>query len=117
MAGSIVSSNGGKGLSSVAHRARISSPSCTVIFSSAITTARQALIKAGFFSGASSFKAYKNKKGCIVLEPQVEVPAAEAWLWKNPVAMKAVQQGLKDSAEGKLVDRGTFAPYADEADE
>ncbi len=68
-------------------------------------------------SGASSFKAYKNKKGCIVLEPQVEVPAAEAWLWKNPVAMKAVQQGLKDSAEGKLVDRGTFAPYADEADE
>lgn len=68
-------------------------------------------------SGASSFKAYKDKKGRIILEPQVEVPAAEAWLWKNPAAMKAVQQGLKDSAEGKVVERGSFAQYADEADE
>lgn len=68
-------------------------------------------------SGVSSFKAYKDKKGRIILEPQVEVPAAEAWLWKNPAAMKAVQQGLKDSAEGKVVERGSFAQYADEADE
>ena len=43
--------------------------------------------------------------------------AVEAWLWKNPVAMKAVQKGLKDSAEGKLVERGSFAQYADEAEE
>ena len=63
--------------------------------------------------GASSFKAYKDKKGRIVLEPQVEVPAMEAWLWQNPVAMKAVQQGLQDSAEGKVVRRGSFAQYAD----
>ena len=31
--------------------------------------------------------------------------------------MKAVQKGLKDSAEGKLVERGSFAQYADEAEE
>lgn len=62
--------------------------------------------------GASSFKAYKDPKGRIILEPQVEVPAAESWLWQNPVAMKSVQQGLKDSAEGKLVDRGSFAAHA-----
>lgn len=66
-------------------------------------------------SGASCFKAYKDEKGRIILEPQVEVPVIEAWLWKNPVAMKAVQKGLKDSADGKLVDRGNFAQYADEA--
>jgi hypothetical protein len=65
-------------------------------------------------SGVSSFKAYKDKKGRIVLEPQVEVPAMEAWLWQNPVAMLAVQKGLQDSAEGKVVDRGSFAQYADE---
>jgi hypothetical protein len=67
--------------------------------------------------GASSFKAYKDKKGRIVLEPQVEVPALEAWLWRNPVAMKAVQQGLQDSAEGKVVKRGSFAQYANEGEE
>ena len=43
--------------------------------------------------GASSFKAYRDKKGRIILEPQIEVPAAEAWLWKNPVALKAVRLG------------------------
>jgi hypothetical protein len=66
--------------------------------------------------GASCFKAYRDSKGRIVLEPLVEVPAVEAWLWKNPVAMKAVQKGLKDSAEGKLIDRGSFSKYADEAE-
>ena len=41
----------------------------------------------------------------VMPEPPVEVPAAEAWLWQNAAAMQSVQQGLKDSAEGKLVDR------------
>ncbi len=41
----------------------------------------------------------------------------EAWLWKNPAAMKAVQKGLKDSSEGQLVERGSFAQYADRSDE
>lgn len=68
-------------------------------------------------SGASCFKAYKDKKGRIVLEPQVEVPAIEAWLWKNPVAMRTVQKGLKDSAEGKLIERGSFAQYVAEVAE
>jgi len=68
-------------------------------------------------SGASSFKAYRDSMGRIVLEPQVEVPAAEAWLWNNPAAMKAVQKGLKESAEGRLVERGSFAQYLDEDDE
>ena len=68
-------------------------------------------------AGASSFKAYRDTKGRIILEPQVEVPATEAWLWQNPAAMKSVQQGLKDSAEGKLVKRGSFARFASETEE
>ena len=67
--------------------------------------------------GVSSFKAYRDKQGRIVLEPQVEVPAAEAWLWQNPSAMKAVRQGLRDSAEGKVVDRDSFAHHVDGEDE
>jgi len=63
--------------------------------------------------GVSSFSAYKDKCGRIVLELQVEVPAREAWLWKNRAAVNAVRQGLKDSAAGRLVDRGSFARCAD----
>jgi hypothetical protein len=65
-------------------------------------------------AGASSFKAYRDSKGRIILEPQVEVPAAQAWLWQNPAAMKSVREVLKDSAEGKLVQRGSFAHHATE---
>ncbi|NTV72608.1 MAG: hypothetical protein HGA66_00165 [Holophaga sp.] len=68
-------------------------------------------------AGASSFKAYRDGKGRIILEPQVEVPAAEAWLWNNSEAMKAVQKGLKDSSEGRIVERGSFAEHAQEPDE
>ena len=39
-----------------------------------------------------------------------EVPAEEAWLWQNPAALKSVQQGLKDSAEGRVLDRPAAAP-------
>jgi hypothetical protein len=65
-------------------------------------------------AGVSSFKAYRDTKGRIILEPQVEVPAAEGWLWQNPAAMKSVQQGLKDSGEGKLVKRGSFVLETEE---
>ena len=68
-------------------------------------------------AGASSFKAYRDTKGRIILEPQVEVPAAEVWLWQNSSAMKSVQQGLKDSGEGKVVKRGSFAHFALETEE
>jgi hypothetical protein len=68
-------------------------------------------------AGTSSFRVYRDDLGRIILEPQVEVPAAEAWLWRNAAAMKSVQQGLKDSAEGKLHKRSGFARFALEADE
>ena len=68
-------------------------------------------------AGASSFKAWKDERGRIILEPQIEVPAPEAWLWQNQEALAAVQQGLKDSAEGKVVERGSFSQYLDESDE
>lgn len=63
-------------------------------------------------AGTSGFKAHRDAKGRIILEPLVEVPASEAWLWKNEEAMKSVQRGLKESAQGKLVERGSFAHYA-----
>lgn len=45
---------------------------------------------------------WSNSVGQIVLDPQVTVPASEAWLFKNPEAIAAVRQGLADAAQGKV---------------
>ncbi len=41
-----------------------------------------------------------------------EIPARELWLYKNPQALKDVQEGLQQSKEGKVRKRGSFAKYA-----
>jgi len=45
---------------------------------------------------------YSNSLGQIVLDPQITIPASEAWLFKNPTAIAAVQRGLADAAQGKV---------------
>lgn len=60
------------------------------------------------------FDVYRNENGQIVLDPQVSIPASEAWLYRNPEALAAVRRGLQESAEGKTIHLGSFAAYADE---
>src|SRR2546421_13085862 len=60
----------------------------------------------------SSFRAY-TEGNKIILEPMAEIPAHELWLYKNPEALKAVQEGLQQSKEGKIRSRGSFAKYAE----
>ena len=45
---------------------------------------------------------YSNSMGQIVLDPQVTIPASEAWLFNNPAAIAAIQQGLAEAAQGKV---------------
>jgi hypothetical protein len=47
------------------------------------------------------------------LKPQTEIPANEAWLYKNKEALNKVKKGLEDSALGKVESRGSFAQYID----
>jgi hypothetical protein len=49
-----------------------------------------------------TYHVYVNNLGQIVLDPQVTIPASEAWLFKNPEALGAVRRGLADAAEGKV---------------
>lgn len=60
------------------------------------------------------FDVYRNPSGQIVLDPQVSIPASEAWLYRNPKALAAVRRGLEEAAEGKSAPIGSFAEYADE---
>ena len=45
---------------------------------------------------------YSNSMGQIVLDPQVTIPASEAWLFKNHDAIAAVRRGLAEAAQGKV---------------
>jgi hypothetical protein len=58
-----------------------------------------------------SFRAY-TEGDKIILEPMAEIPARELWLYKNPQALKDVQEGLQQSKEGRVRKRGSFAKYA-----
>lgn len=49
-----------------------------------------------------TYHIYSNSLGQIVLDPQVSIPASEAWLFKNPEALASVRRGLKDAAEGRV---------------
>src|SRR5262245_7996279 len=60
------------------------------------------------------FDVYRNDSGQIVLDPQVSIPASEAWLYRNPEVLASVRRGLQEVAEGKTIFLGSFAQYADE---
>ena len=45
---------------------------------------------------------YKNERGEVLLQPVIEIPASEAWLFKNDEALESVKKGLKEASEGKI---------------
>lgn len=67
--------------------------------------------------GISRFAVSKDEFDRIILEPFIEIPAKEKWLFDNPKALAKVRQGLEDSAEGRTYNKGSFSQYLeDEAD-
>ncbi len=66
--------------------------------------------------GISSFVVTKDKSNRIILEPRIEIPAREKWLFDNKSALKQVKKGLEDSADGRLKSRGSFAKFVDDED-
>ena len=62
----------------------------------------------------TSYKIYRNSFGQYILDPQVTIPAHEAWLYQNPKALAAVKKGLEAAKAGKLVKAPEdFSKYAD----
>ena len=56
----------------------------------------------------SSVRAYKGNDR-IILEPMVEIPAREVWLYENETALKKVKAGLSQKG---TIKRGSFSKYA-----
>lgn len=55
-----------------------------------------------------------NKAGQILLMPETTIPLREAWLYRNPGALKSVMMGIEQAGRGELHDLGSFARYADD---
>lgn len=61
--------------------------------------------------GVSSYRARRQADGKIVLEPFIEIPADEQWLFQNKEALESVRRGLEGSKAGRTVSLGSFAKY------
>ena len=59
-----------------------------------------------------SFNVYLDDDGRIVLDPQVSIPASEAWLYRNKKALASIRRGLTEAALGKTRTIGSFAAHA-----
>lgn len=62
--------------------------------------------------GISSFHVtVNNKEGQIILEPYTEIPLKESWLFNNKAALRQLNKGIKNSAQGKITFREDFSKY------
>jgi len=50
----------------------------------------------------SSFHVSRQNDGKIVLDPLVEIPAREHWIYQNPKALASLKRGLEDIEAGRL---------------
>jgi predicted neuraminidase len=63
---------------------------------------RNRLTVGELLKGSKRVRLYKNERGEVLLQPVVEIPTSEAWLFKNKEAFESVKKGLKDASEGKI---------------
>lgn len=61
----------------------------------------------------AAFNVYRDEHGRIVLDPQVSIPASEAWLYRNKKALDSIRRGLKEASEGNTMHLDSFRDYAD----
>jgi len=50
------------------------------------------------------YHVYCNEIGQVILDPQISIPASEAWIWDNPDILASLKQGLAEAAAGKLIE-------------
>ena len=58
------------------------------------------------------YRIFRNDAGQILLDPQVMIPAREAWLYKNKKALASVRKGIEQAAKGQIVKLPSLAKHA-----
>lgn len=63
---------------------------------------RQRVALGDILKGIKRVQIFRNASGEILIRPLVEIPASEAWLYKNKKALSSVRKGLEEAAQGKV---------------
>jgi hypothetical protein len=63
---------------------------------------RNRLTLGELLEGAKRVRLYRNRRGEMLLQPVVEIPASEAWLFQNREALESVRKGLEEASKGKV---------------
>jgi len=64
---------------------------------------------------AHHYKIFVNQAGQIVLDPQLSIPAADMWLFKNKKALASVVGGMADAKARRIAkSKEDFSKYLDE---
>jgi hypothetical protein len=50
----------------------------------------------------NSFRVSRQDDGKIILDPLIEIPAREHWIYKNPEALASLLRGLEDAKAGRI---------------
>jgi hypothetical protein len=76
---------------------------------------KRVLLPKGIVKENTTYHIYTNVLGQIVLDPQVTIPASEAWLFTDKDALAKVDRGMVEAANGHLKNHGSFAKYVKNA--
>jgi hypothetical protein len=90
----------------------IKNPDFQLISEFAQPDAKRRLSLGAASGDATAYNVYRNALGQIILDPVKAIPSSEMWLYENAQALARVKQGLRESAKGKSVYRGSFAKHA-----
>lgn len=67
--------------------------------------------------GVTGFEVLAQDDGSLVLSPTIEIPACEAWIFRNKKAFASVKRGLEQASKGRAsADAVDFEKYLDSED-
>lgn len=63
------------------------------------------------------YRVERNVDGVLLLIPVVSIPEREMIVWRNPELAAEILDGIAQAEAGQTADRGSFAQYADDAED
>lgn len=76
---------------------------------------KRVVLPKGLVQKGITYNIYHNRMGQIILDPQVTIPASEAWLFENKEILDSIDRGMAESMNGQVINRGSFAKYVKDA--
>lgn len=66
--------------------------------------------------GISGFSVHQERNGKIILEPFVEIPMNEKWLFENETVLNHVKKGLQQAKQAFRIEKGSFRQFIDDVE-